>query len=267
MDKNEDREGRQRRMPDIPAAVRKDFGRGSAFETIPGDRVDDELPRLYEIMELRCHGAVGEAWQQWLVDLGGVQVRALIKAEMDAFLALDQVKDIHRRARPQMRSVVNRFALYAASLRMAIAAGLLPWTVEEADAGIIACMERWVRESGNIDTVGELQRAVDRFWATIETAGRFISIHKNARGRWVPATEADAIKQKTPDQFDGYDVKDGHILVRPEAWRRFCDGADPETIAQHLIEKGELLPDNQGKRARKQEVLGKPGRYYMLVAR
>jgi hypothetical protein len=164
MDKNEDREGRQRRMPDIPAAVRKDFGRGSAFETIPGDRVDDELPRLYEIMELRCHGAVGEAWQQWLVDLGGVQVRALIKAEMDAFLALDQVKDIHRRARPQMRSVVNRFALYAASLRMAIAAGLLPWTVEEADAGIIACMERWVRESGNIDTVGELQRAVDRFW-------------------------------------------------------------------------------------------------------
>src|SRR5262249_9538611 len=33
----------------------------------------------------------------------------------------------------------------AAALRMAIEATLLPWTVEESDAGIIACMRRWVQ--------------------------------------------------------------------------------------------------------------------------
>ena len=51
-----------------------------------------------------------------------------------------------------MRAVVNRFALYAAALRMAIAAGLLPWTVDSSDAGILACMQRWAAQRGNVDT-------------------------------------------------------------------------------------------------------------------
>ena len=34
-----------------------------------------------------------------------------------------------------------------------------------------------------------------------------------------PATEADEVKQATPDLFDGY-VKSDRILIRPEAWRR-----------------------------------------------
>jgi hypothetical protein len=49
-----------------------------------------------------------------------------------------------------VRAVVNRFSLNAAALRMAIEASLLPWAVEEADAGVIACMRRWVQQRGNM---------------------------------------------------------------------------------------------------------------------
>ena len=40
-----------------------------------------------------------------------------------AFLALPEVVAVAAKAHPQVRAVVNRFALHAAALRMAIAAG------------------------------------------------------------------------------------------------------------------------------------------------
>ena len=46
---------------------------------------------------------------------------------------------------------------------MAIVAGLLPWTAEEVDLGIVRCMARWVQLRGNTDTVGELARAAVLF--------------------------------------------------------------------------------------------------------
>jgi hypothetical protein len=56
---------------------------------------------------------------------------------------LPEVVAVIEKAHPQVRAVVNRFALYVAALRMAIEAGLLPWSVVQADSGIVACMSRW----------------------------------------------------------------------------------------------------------------------------
>ena len=42
--KGEDREGRERRMPDIPAEVQD----GSAFETIDRDALREKLPAFYK---------------------------------------------------------------------------------------------------------------------------------------------------------------------------------------------------------------------------
>jgi putative DNA primase/helicase len=148
--KREDREGRERRMPDIPAEVRD----GSAFETIARDALREKLPAFYQTMIKQCHGASGRDWQMWLVELGAVKIKERIDRERLVFLALPQVQGIERRAQPQLRSIIRRFALYAASLRMAIEANVLPWTFEEADAGLIACLERWVKQRGNLDTSG-----------------------------------------------------------------------------------------------------------------
>ena len=155
-----------------------------------------------------------------------------------------------------MRAVVNRFALYAAALRMAIEAGLLPWTIEDADAGIVACMGRWVAQRGNVDTAGEVVRAAREVEQDL-VAGlgdRFIHIHKRDKG-WTPATEADEIKQRTPERFDGY-VKPDRILVRPEAWRRYCNGVDPAEIARHFQQRGVLIADDNGV-SKSEQVIGK----------
>jgi hypothetical protein len=259
--KGEDREGRERRMPDIPAEVQG----GSAFETIDRDALRERLPAFYNVMIKQCHGAPGRDWQRWLVELGAVKIKERIDKERPVFLALPHVQDIERRAQPQLRSIIHRFALYAASLHMAIEANVLPWTFEETNAGLIACLERWVAQRGNIDTAGEIVRAARQTEADL-VAGlddRFIRIHKTPKG-WAPATEADVIKQKTPESFDGY-VKPDRILVRPKAWRRYCNGFDPAEIARDFQQRNMLIADGNGSKLSKSErIMGRPDRFYNL---
>jgi uncharacterized protein (DUF927 family) len=257
--KHEDREGRERRMPDIPAEVQD----GSAFETIDRDALRERLPAFYKAMTTQCHGAPGRDWQMWLVELGAVKIKERIDRERLVFLALPQVQDIERRAQPQLRSIIRRFALYAASLRMAVEANVLPWAVEEADAGLIACLERWVKQHGNRDTAGEIMRVaswVERKLAT-NLRDRFIHLHKQGKA-WTPVTEADAVKQRTPELYDGY-VKPDRVLVRPDALRRYCNGFDPIEIARVFQRRGALIASKNDP-SKIEQVPGRTDRFYVL---
>jgi hypothetical protein len=161
---------------------------------------------------------------------------------------------------------VNRFALYATALRMAIAAGLLPWSVAQADAGIVACMGRWVAQRGNVDTAGEIVRAARQIEAGLVAgiSDRFIHIHR-ADKRWTPISPVDEIKQQTPELFDGY-AKPDRVLIRPEAWRRHCNGFDPGEIAQHFKQRGILIPGDNSL-SRSEQVVGTVSRFYVLSRR
>jgi uncharacterized protein (DUF927 family) len=251
-------EGARRRLVDVPAEVKP----GSAFETIPREQIHTEGKRLFDAMQ-RQHGAVGREWQRHLVDIGPERIKVELNQHREAFLALPKVIAIAEKAHPQVRAVVNRFALHAAALRMVIAAGLLPWTVEDADNGIVACMDRWVKQRGNVDTAGEVVRAAREVEREL-VAGlndRFINIHKAGKG-WTPVAEADELKQRAPQLYDGY-IKPNRILVRPEAWRRYCNGFDPAAIAQHFKQRGALIADGNSL-SKSEQVIGKSGRFYVL---
>jgi hypothetical protein len=255
--KAEDREGRERRVPDIPAEVQY----RSAFETMSHDEVEEKLPGFYRAT-MQYHGAAGRDWQQWLVE-HSTGLRERIEQERQAFLVLPQVRGVTRRAQPQLHSVIRRFGLYAASLHLAIGATILPWTVAEADIGLIAVLERWVNRPGNLDIAGELARAADAVIASIKAAlpDRFIHIHKPNRA-WEPATEVDALKQAHTADFDGY-VKPEHVLIRPEVFERLCNGLDRE-IANLLQRQGLLIPSGKGERSRAEQVAGKVERFVVL---
>jgi uncharacterized protein (DUF927 family) len=253
-------EGARKRLVDIPAKVQP----GSAFETIPREQIHDASKRLFDAMK-RHHGAVGRDWQRYLVDIGPDKIKAQLYQHREAFAALLEVVAVVAKAHPQVRAVVNRFALLAAALRMAIAAGLLPWTIEEADVGIIACMQRWVTQRGNVDTAGEVVRAASEVKRKLAASlwDQFIHINKSKTGKLIPATEADEAKAKTPEHFDGF-IKSDHVLIRPEAWRRYCDGVEPAKIARHFLDRGLLVPGDNGSLSKSQQVIGGSGRFYVL---
>ena len=79
----------------------------------------------------------------------------------------------------------------------------------------------------------------------------------------IPATQADEAKAKTPEHFDGF-IKSDHVLFRPEAWRRYCDGGEPVEIARHFLDRGVLVLGDNGSLSKSQQVIGGSGRFYVL---
>ncbi|MCC2653698.1 MAG: hypothetical protein K0Q60_3864, partial [Microvirga sp.] len=249
------------RLVDIPAEVQPE----SAFETFPVDQIEEVGRRFYPLTT-KLHGAVGRAWLQHLVDLGPDKIQAHFKKHREAWLSIGVIASIRATATGQVRSVINRFALVAAALRMAIDAGLLPWSAEDTDLGIAACMTRWAaNRTGRLDLAGEMVSAVEqiREILTANLQGRFIHLHIDEEDGRLAMGFGDENKRETL----GF-VKDGRILVEPTSWRKvLCAGFDPQKTARHLRDEGLLVVDPD--KLQKQEKVVRGGmpaknRFYVL---
>jgi uncharacterized protein (DUF927 family) len=239
------RAGQRVRLADVPVAVQA----GSAFEQFPADQIAAVGRRFYAATR-DYHGAVGRDWLEHLVRVGPEDIKQHLNRLRDMWLAQPVVTKIFTDAHPQAVSVINRFALIAATLVMAVDAKILPWSQADTDTAIIACMQRWRKEHGNIDAAAELQHEIERrlriLAATIDDQFIHLSIEG---GRLVPASAADQHKMERADEFDGY-VKNGHILMAPEAWQRRWAGLSVEDVNKHLLKAGLLIPDRKGKASR-----------------
>jgi putative DNA primase/helicase len=252
------------RLVDIPAEVQRE----SAFETFPVDQIEEVGRRFYPLTT-KLHGAVGRAWLQHLVDLRPEKIQALFKKHREAWLSIGVIASVRATATGQVRSVINRFALVAAALRMAIEAGLLPWSVEDTDLGIAACMTRFAaNRTGRLDLAGEMVSAVEqiREILTANLQGRFIHLHIDEEDGRLAMGFGDENKRETL----GF-VKDGRILVEPTSWHKvLCAGFDPQKTARHLRDEGLLVADPD--KLQKQEKVVRGGmpaknRFYVLDMR
>ena len=251
------------RLVDVPAEVQPD----SAFETWPREQIA-ELGKQFYALTSELHGAVGRAWLQHLVDLGADKIAALVQHHRDEWLELPAVAAVQAKSSVQVHSIVNRFALVAAALRMAIEAKLLPWSIEDTDCGVAACMARCLTSrNGRLDLTGEVLGALEQIRAILaaDLHGRFIHLRINDDGKLDYANPADTTKRDTL----GY-VKDGRILVEPTAWRgELCARYDPEKTARHLKAEGLLMADETGGKLQRQEKVIRGGdvktaRFYVL---
>src|SRR6516225_5717725 len=160
------------RLVDVPAEVEPD----SAFENCSADGIEELGKRFYPLT-LRLHGAVGRAWLQHLVDLGSEEIAARLRRHRDEWLALPAVAAVRKTAIAQVRSILNRFALSAAALRIAIEASLLPWSINDTDLGVASCMTRWLKSRrGRLDLTGEMLSAIEQMRTILNANlhGRFI---------------------------------------------------------------------------------------------
>ena len=138
--------GMRTRFADIPADVQE----GSVFEKFSADQIP-ALGKTYYALLGTLFGVVGDAWLQYLVDMGPEQITAIVNRYQEDFRARPKVQALYTVAAPYQRSVVDRFATVAAACRMGIEAGLL-WQNADTDAHIEACVTRWA-EHEKMDTV------------------------------------------------------------------------------------------------------------------
>jgi len=251
------------RLVDVPAEVQPD----SAFETCPREQIEELGKRLYPLTTT-LYGAVGRAWLQYLVNLGAEAIGAEVRRHREEWLNLPVVAAVRAASSNQVQSILNRFALVAAALRIGIEAKLLPWSIEDIDCGIAACMARCLASrNGRLDLTGEKLGAMEQIRTILaaDLHGRFIHLRKNDDGKLEYANTADATKRDTL----GY-VKEGRILVDPTAWRKeLCAGYDPEKTAKHLKAEGLLMADEAGGKLQHQEKVLRggdvvTGRFYVL---
>jgi len=249
------------RLVDVPAEVQPE----SAFETCPVDQIEELGKRFYPLTT-QIYGAVGRKWLQHLVDRGSDEIQAKLRHHREKWLTIPAINAVRASATGQVRSVINRFALVAAALRMAIEADVLPWTVDDADLGIASCLVRWAgSRKGRLDLAGEMVSVVEqmRGLLTANLQGRFIHLEINAVGELEYASPSDQTKR----DILGF-VKHGRILVEPTAWRTIlCAGFDPGKTAHHLRDEG-LLATDPGKLQRQHKILrggsAVRGRFYDL---
>jgi putative DNA primase/helicase len=249
------------RLVDVPAEVQPE----SAFETCAVDQIEELGKRFYPLTT-QFYGAVGRKWLQYLVDLGPDEIQARLRRHREEWLAIPAIAAVRASATGQVRSVINRFALVAAALRMAIEADLLPWSMDDSDLGIASCLVRWAASrKGRLNLAGEMVSVVEqiRGLLTANLQGRFIHIEINGAGELEYANPSDETKRETL----GF-VKHGRILVEPTAWRTIlCAGFDPEKTARHLRDEG-LLASDTAKLQRQHKILRggsvEKGRFYDL---
>jgi hypothetical protein len=130
-------DGMRTRFADIPAEVQP----ASVFETFGADAIPGLGKKYYPLLG-KLYGAVGDAWLQFLVDMGPEKIKAEVNHQQQEFRARPRVQAIYQGAAPYQRSVVDRFGTVAAACRMAIEVGL-PWKSEDTDADMEACLIRW----------------------------------------------------------------------------------------------------------------------------
>ena len=193
------REGMLVRMADIPARVRVDDGDGSAFETISADMLDVAGQHFYPLTK-KLHGTVGHDWLKHLVKLGPKRIEQELDGLRKVWLALPEVADTRKQASPPAISVINRFDSVAAALHMARAAGLIPWSDENIDKGILSCMGRWAdgqqRRNTETNTKGDaLAREISQRRKTISIL-HLVHLKIEGREGLVPASAKDKRKLK-----------------------------------------------------------------------
>ena len=258
------RQGQLVRIADVPAEVQV----GSAFETIPQNEIAAAGRQFYAATK-KYHGAVGHEWLEHLVKLGPARIKDEIERLREIWLALPEVVKIADRARPHVMSVIGRFALVAITLRLAAGVGIVPWSFEEIDNAIIACMERWISQSGNTDEVAELHREVRRRRQTIDVKKGFVHLVREKR-KLVPASPADKRLLKSK-KFDGVALErtsgEVQFLVLPETWQRWWDGLpDVDAVKEHLKSEKLLIPDRKGDVPSVEKIDRKSRRVYVLAA-
>src|SRR6266536_512966 len=259
LDKLDDTEGRRKRLVDVPAQV----GPETALETVPHERLGELCGQIYAVTA-RLHGAVGQEWLRHLVELGEARIMAKLEQHRKAWLALPEIAELLHRD-PQKDSVIRRFALVAAALRMAAKAGFWSWSIESSDRGIVGCTLRWAEGLGmpvvTLETRAAEQKLRERI-AAARQADRFIKLVKHpgkGGGLFVPAPEhmirfSDRAAFKSAGSLFGFikiDGPDQRVLIYRDEFHRLTEGCgiDRDALIAHLKRTGALTIKNEKIRA------------------
>jgi putative DNA primase/helicase len=246
--------GQSVRLIEIPA----DTGAGfKLFETLNGFPSGDALSKHLKAASERHKGhAIGEFLERVAPD------HAAVADAVKQAIAEWTIEHLPEGADGQVSRVAARFGLVAAAGELAAAMGILPWLEGEACNAAAICFRAWLDRRGGAGAM-ETDDAIAQVRAFIEQHGasRFEPI-----GEHTPEYDHKIINRA------GFKRKDEQgrweYLALTEAWKNeVCKGIDARAAAKMLIERGMMMPGQDGKAARLERLPGMgPSRVYVLTS-
>ena len=236
-------EGRQRymagqavRVVDIPADAGAGFG---VFETL------HEFPdgkALAEYLQRAACADYGVAFRRYLEELTAhiPSCKAVVESWMQRFL-----EDAYPNcADGQVKRVANRFSLVAGAGELATSLGILPWGSGTALWATRECFRAWVHSRGGMGAA-EYREALAKIRG-------FLAAHGSSRFEaWKGGEERTVNRAGFRKQENG---ETEYLIFRDVFKNELCAGGNHLNIAKYLLERGYLVPGDNGK----------PGRVYKL---
>lgn len=229
--------GMQVRCVNIPAEVEGAYG---VFEDLHGFASGDSFSRHLKEMCNRYYGTAIRAYLPHVVAMreGIPEVIASIKTEFfQVYVAAE--------ADGQVKRVAGRFALIGAAGELAIDCGILPLTSGDAMNAAGLCFADWLEQRGSIHS-SEAEDGIQQIKAFFERYG-------NSKFTALDEINDSEISEhgNRPIERIGYKQKHGglyHYYVLSQAYKdELCKGFDPKALTRELIQKGYLIPGNNGK--------------------
>ena len=243
------RTGQEIRIIDVDA----DTGHGCGVFNQTDDA--EELTENIRRAAITNFGTAGPAFVKAILNAGTDEVTAIVRAARDAFR--EKVAAGSRSG--QVLRVANRLGLVAAAGELAIGLGIVPWRSGSVTEAVEKILDRWHAERGGNDP-GEVRSAIAQIRLLLEQHGdsRFDKQNRNPGERPVPNRLGYLHGEGENRQW----------WIPPEIWKRnFCEGFDHRAVSRALVERGILLPDNEGKSSRIERVDGKATRVYVLTSK
>ena len=136
--------------------------------------------------------------------------------------------------------MAGRFALITAAGEYAAALGIVPWDAGEASRAAETCFAAWLANRGGIEP-NEVREG-------IRAVRSFLSAHVTSRflAAWEEINASDKIPnlagfRKKTKAGEGWEFP-----ATSEAWPEVTAGFDPRSLAGALVERGLLIPPENG---------------------
>jgi putative DNA primase/helicase len=245
------RAGQEVRIVDIDADTGKGFGVFDYPGTDGSKKFADDIKKAAKLN----YGVAGPAFVRAIESRGIENIVAAARETQDVF----RTNVINGTPAGQVLRVADRLGLVVAAGELAVDLGILPWQAGTVAGAVKVIFNGWHDDRGG-DDPAEVRTAIEQIRGILERYGDSRFDPPN------PVVDSRPVIDRL-----GYvhgQGGDRQWWILPQTWRDvFCDGQDAKMIAKAFVNRGLLLPGEDGRTNRLMRICDKPTRVYILPAK
>jgi uncharacterized protein (DUF927 family) len=150
----------------------------------------------------------------------------------------------------QVKRGCARFGLIGVAGELVTSLDILPWSPREALQAAGACFRAWVEARGGIEPSEEREGiAAVRAFLSAHGFSRFLPAWEQAAGADPKIINLAGYRKRSVDEQDGWDY-----FITTEAWAEIAAGFSKKSLAETLVKRGFLIPEDERHRSKSERI-------------